>query len=221
MKIAANNYGIQAPRLPENMEKAQIVTIEEHAEITRVLLANCDFSDMLRVNKPGVLFEQVHCWHDVFLQACFTGIRLFDCLMERCDFSAVDWEKARMRRVDFLGCRLLGTNMIEATFEDVAFNGCTADGAVFGLAKFKAARFERCRMRGATFEGADLTGVVFHECDLAQADLRGAILHGTDFSASKIDGVTVSPGDLQGAIISPGQAVQVVELLGITIKDLS
>ena len=203
------------------MERTQIETIEENSAITRVLLANCDFSDLLRINKPGVLFEQVHCWHDVFLQACFTGIRLFDCLMERCDFSAVDWEKARLRRVEFLGCRLLGTDMVEATFDDVAFNGCTADGAMFGLAKFKSVRFERCRLRGATFEGADLSGVVFHECDLAQADLRGAKLYETDFSASKIDGLILSPNDLQGAIISPQQAVQVVELLGITVKDLT
>ena len=221
MKIATNHYGIQAPRLPENMERTQLEKIEEHSEISQILLANCDFSDLLGINKLGVVFDQVHCWHDVFLQARFSGIRLVDCLMERCDFSAVDWEKARMKRVEFLGCRLLGTNMVEATFEDIAFNGCTADGAVFGLAKFKSVRFERCRMRGATFEGADLSGVVFHECDLAHADLRGAKLQGTDFSASTIDGLILGPSDLQGAIISPNQAVQVVGLLGITVKNLS
>ncbi len=219
MTMAAQ-YGIQAPRLPKDMEKTQLEAIAEQSEITQVLLANCDFSDMTGINKSGVLFEQVHCWHGVFLQARLLGMRIFDCLLERCDFSAVDWDKARLRRVEFLGCRLLGTNLSEATFENVAFNGCTADGAYFGLAKFNAVRFERCRMHGATFEGADLSGVVFHECDLAHADLRGAKLVETDFSTSKIDGVEVGANDLQGVIIGPHQAVQVVGLLGVTIKNL-
>ncbi len=214
------HYGIQAPHLPKDMERTQLDTITEQSEITQVLLANCDFTDMLGVNKPGVLFEQVHCWHNVFLQARLQGMRLFDCLLERCDFSAVDWDKARLRRVEFLGCRLLGTNLSEAALEDVAFNGCTADGAFFSLAVFKRARFERCRLHGAAFEGTDLSGVVFHECDLAHADLRGAKLAGADFSTSKIDGISVGATDLQGAIIGPHQAVQIVGLLGVTIKPL-
>jgi uncharacterized protein YjbI with pentapeptide repeats len=212
------HFGIQAPRLPKDMQRTHLEAITEQSEVTQVLLADCDFSDMLGINKPGVLFEQVHCWHDVFLQARLMGMRLFDCLLERCDFSAVDWEKAHLRRVEFLGCRLLGTNLSEAAIEEVAFNGCTADGAFFAMAKFKAARFERCRLHGAAFEGADLSGVVFHECDLAHADLRGAKLVGTDLSTSKIDGLEVGANDLQGAIIGPHQAVQVVGLLGVTIK---
>ncbi len=214
------HYGIQAPHLPKDMERTQMDSITEQSEVTQILLANCDFSDMLGTNKPGVLFEQVHCWHGVFLQARLPGMRLFDCLLERCDFSAVDWEKARLRRVEFLGCRLLGTNLSGAVFDDVAFNGCTADGAYFGQVVFKRARFERCRLHGATFEGADLSGVVFHECDLAHADLRGAKLVDTDFSTSKIDGISVGANDLQGAMIGPHQAVQIVGLLGVTIKPL-
>ncbi len=95
------NYGIQAPRLPKDMERTQMEGIAEGSEVTQVLLANCDFSDMLGTNKPGVIFEQVHCWHGVFLQARLVGMRLSDCLLERCDFSAVDWDKARLRRVEF------------------------------------------------------------------------------------------------------------------------
>ncbi len=216
----ATNSGVQGPRLPKDMERTQLEMIAEQTEISRVLLANCDFSDLHGINKPGVVFDQVHCWHGVFFQARLAGMHLSDCLLERCDFSAVEWEKACLRRVEFLGCRLLGTNLAEATFDDVAFNGCTADGAVFAMARFRSARFERCRMHGATFEGADLCGVVFHECDLAHADLRGAKLQGADFSTSKIDGANLACSDLEGAIINPHQAVQVVGLLGIIVKNL-
>jgi uncharacterized protein YjbI with pentapeptide repeats len=99
------------------------------------------------------------------------------------------------------------------------FNDCNAEGANFVTAIFKAARFEKCVLRGSTFEGADLTGVVFHDCDLSGADLRNAKLKDTDFRSSVIDGLKTGVKELQGAIIAPLQAIQVVSLLGILVKE--
>jgi hypothetical protein len=48
--------------------------------------------------------------------------------------------------------------------------------------------------------------------------MRGAKLAGTDFSTSTIDGMKAGAGEMQGAIISISQAVQVVGLLGVVVK---
>ena len=60
--------------------------------------------------------------------------------------------------------------------------------------------------------------MVFEGCDLSGSDLRGAKLAGTDLSRSTIDGMKAGVSEMQGAIISVSQAVQVVGLLGVIVK---
>jgi uncharacterized protein YjbI with pentapeptide repeats len=54
---------------------------------------------------------------------------------------------------------------------------------------------------------------------LTNADLRKTNLKEADLRGSKLDGLQISPKDMQGAIISPTQAMQVVNLLGVTVMD--
>ena len=118
------------------------------------------------------------------------------------------------------GCRLLGAQLVEAHLDDVIFRDCNLESAVFASAVFKATRFEGCVLRGGLFEGADLARRDlcslrpderrFHRREPARADLRGSV----------IDGLTVGPKDIQGAIIDPSQAVQVTGLLGLTVKAI-
>jgi len=96
---------------------------------------------------------------------------------------------------------------------------CNIEGAVFSSTTFKAARFEKCILRGVSFEGADLTSVVFHQCDLTNVDLSGSKLVGADFRGSILDEMRASAKELAGAVIDPTQAVQVVGLLGLTVKE--
>jgi uncharacterized protein YjbI with pentapeptide repeats len=127
---------------------------------------------------------------------------------------------ARLRRVEFSGCRLLGAALAEGTLEDVFFQDCPIERANFSWAVFKGARFEKCNLREAVFLGADLSGVVFRNCDLSGADLRDAHLTGADLRGSVLDGLKVGVKDLQGAILTTVQVMQVMGLLGIQIKEL-
>jgi uncharacterized protein YjbI with pentapeptide repeats len=216
MKSATRN-GIQAPQIPKRLGPALFdVGDEREPYFQQVLLADHDQSDL---KTSGLFFEQVHLQRVIFMQSRLQKLRAFDSRFERCDLSGADWEKARFRRVEFTDCRLLGTAILEGSFEDTFFRDCNAEGASFVSAVFHCARFEKCNLQGASFEGADLTGVVFEGCNLARANLRGAKLTGADFSSAVIDGLRIAAGDLQGAIIAPLQAVQVVGLLGIHIKS--
>ena len=81
-------------------------------------------------------------------------------------------------------------------------------------------RFEKCNLREASFEGADLSGVVFADCDLTLASFQGAKLNGTDFRTAQIDSIRIDGKALSGAIIAPLQAIQLIGLLGVQIKEL-
>jgi uncharacterized protein YjbI with pentapeptide repeats len=115
---------------------------------------------------------------------------------------------------------MLGTALAEGILEDVFLQDCLAQRANFSWTVFKGARFEKCDLREAAFLGADLKGAVFRHCDLSGADLRDAHLAGADLRGSTLDGMKVGVQDLQGAVLTTIQAMQVLSLLGIEIKEL-
>jgi uncharacterized protein YjbI with pentapeptide repeats len=216
-KASPSKDEILLPRLPRPLPPVSPALIEPGAEVDLGLLGETDLTGLEASN---LLLEQLYCRRTTLAQSHLEGLRLFDVRLEGCDLAGAAWPKARLRRVEFIGCRLLGTDLAENNFEDVIFRDCQAERASFATAVFKAARFEACNLKGAFFEGADLTGVIFHACDLSQADLRGARLQGADFRNANLNGMKAGVKELQGAIIAPFQAVQVVNLLGVVVKEV-
>ncbi|MEN6408382.1 MAG: pentapeptide repeat-containing protein, partial [Anaerolineaceae bacterium] len=56
-------------------------------------------------------------------------------------------------------------------------------------------------------------------CDLTGADFCNAKLKGADFRTALLNGLRVGAQDFAGAIIAPEQALQVVGLLGVEVKE--
>jgi uncharacterized protein YjbI with pentapeptide repeats len=209
--------GIQSPQLPTKLSAATVddEQLNDHAAFTQCSLATSDLSDQ---EADDVLFEQAHLKRVMLARTRLTTAQLIDVQCDVCDFAGAEWEKAHLTRIEWAGCRLMGMKLMEAQITDAVFKECNAEFALFWSSAFKAARFERCNLSGASFQEADLSGVVFKECDLSRADLRGAKLIGADLRGSKLDGLNVGIKELQGAIIEPAQAAQVVSLLGITVR---
>ncbi len=209
-------HGVQAPRRPRNLSAETISTLIDHAEYFAVSISGCE---LVKQSASSVTFEQALLRRVNFTQSRLPRLRLFDVQLDTCDLTGAIWEQARCKRTAFRDCRLMGVQLLEAHCEDVVFHDCTLEGAVLAAAHFKAARFENCNLREAVFTEADLGHVVFRNCDLTHADLRGSQLGGADLRGSRIDGMQVGAQELKGAVIDPAQAVQVVSLLGLSVKE--
>ena len=146
-------------------------------------------------------------------------MRLTDVRIKSSDCSSAVWEKARWRRIHIEGCRLIGLQLREIHGVDVLMQECNLEGAIITAAFLKSARFVQCNLRRALLEGTDLGGATFRGCDLTDVDLTGSKLKGADFRGSILDGIRVAAGQLQGTIIDPVQALYIVGMLGITVKD--
>ncbi|KPL76890.1 hypothetical protein ADN00_09820 [Ornatilinea apprima] len=215
MKIISRK-NIQPPQLPKALPSGSIAALQDEDEVSMVLLSACD---MANTSAAHLLFEKVALKRVSLAASQHAKPRFVDCLLEASDLSGIDWEQARFRRVAFLGCRLIGAQLVDAEFEDVTFKECTLENAVFLSANFKAVRFEHCQLREASFESADLPGVVFDDCDLTRADLRQARLSGADFRGSRLDGVQAGAQELRGAIVDSTQAIQIAGLIGLIVKE--
>ena len=198
-------------------EKSRGVKASARRSLARLLIR----ADEARLaDWASLLFEQVLLRRVRLMQARLPRLRLFDVRCELCEFSGANLEGSRWRRLALHECRLMGTNLIGASCEDVVWRECKADGALLVGAQFKAARFERCSFQGASFEGANLGGVVFQDCDLSQANLSGARLEGADLRGSLLNGMRAGIQELKGVTIDPRQALQVVAVLGIRVREV-
>jgi uncharacterized protein YjbI with pentapeptide repeats len=191
--------------------------LADHVHIFQTSLTGQDYTGL---QAGGIILEQVRARKIQFLRSKIPGFRVVDSILETCEFSGADWEKAFFRRVVFQGCRLLGTQMLEGIFEDVEFINCQAEGLLMVATKFKNCRFLKCKLKKASFDGADLGAAVFDDCDLSEANFHEAKLAGTDFRTSVIGGLQVGVKEMQGAIIAPHQVLQVVGLLGVKVMDI-
>jgi uncharacterized protein YjbI with pentapeptide repeats len=207
---------IHPPKLPKPLPAGSLEQLVDHVECTECGITGGDFTAQIA---SDVIFEQAQLRRVHFMQTRLNRLRLSDVRIEACDFSGATWEKPRLRRSEFIGCRLMGVQWIEAQLDDVVFKDCTLEGAVLVNATCKAVRFEKCILRGAFLEESDLSGVVFAQCDLTNASLRESTMQEADLRGSILNGVQANAKDLRGAIIEPGQAIQVVGLLGVTVLE--
>jgi uncharacterized protein YjbI with pentapeptide repeats len=208
---------IAPPQLPGSLTEAtQLDPLADQSSYSRQALLDCDFSYQ---EADDVLFEQVSCKRVSFNHTSLTLAQLFDVRLDSCDLAGAEWAKAHLRRVELSGCRLVGARLSDSSLEDVQIVRCNAELLRCWASSFKGARFEQCVLREASFDGSDLSGVVFRGCDLSKADLRNTKLKGADLRGSTIDGMQVGIKDLQGAIVTASQAVQLAGLLGVTVRE--
>jgi uncharacterized protein YjbI with pentapeptide repeats len=208
--------GIQPPKLviEQDLTELPADALSDHEELSRIGLANCDLAG---TEARGMLIDQARFSRVDLSRSKLPTLELLDARLESCDLAGADWEKGRFTRVELLDCRLTGTRFFDATADDLIMRDCNCELAIFWSARFRRVRFDRCLFRRASFEGADLTGVIFRGCDLTGADLRNAKLQGTDLRGSTITGLQVHVRDLEGAIVDPGQALDLAPLLGVHV----
>jgi uncharacterized protein YjbI with pentapeptide repeats len=209
-------YIIKSPKLPKPLPPKNLANLTDHAEIAACSISSCDLTGQTAID---VFFEQVHLRHVSFTQTRLNKLRVTDLCAEVCEFSGSNWENPRLRRVEFIGCRLLGVQWLEVQCDDVFFKDCILEGAVLVKTTCNAVRFEKCNLRGVILDESNLSGVVFSHCDLTNASFRASTLNKTDLCGSILNGVQANPQDLRGAIIDAAQAIQVVGLLGLTVQD--
>jgi uncharacterized protein YjbI with pentapeptide repeats len=207
---------LRPPRLPKRLSVGSIPALQDDGEYSGLELHGCRLAGQ---SAARIVFETLMFRKAVLGPSRLPSARMADCRLETSDLSGVDWEKARFRRVEFMGCRIIGAQFPEAVFEDVLFQECNLERAIITSAKFRSVKFLNCSLREASCEYSDVSGVVLEDCDLTHADLRRARMLGADLRGSKIDGVQAGPEEFSGAIVDSAQALQIAGLLKLVIRE--
>jgi uncharacterized protein YjbI with pentapeptide repeats len=176
--------------------------------------------DLTLNGEDGVSLKQARLENVNWREQLMRRLDLTDVHLQNVDLSNARWEHLGAERVVLEACRLTGFALLAARLKDARLADCQARFAQFEKAGLKRARFERCVFTEANFNGADLQGAVFIGCDLHHATFSGANLVGCDFRESNLESSRVAIGELTGAIVTPSQAVALMQRFGgVDVQD--
>ncbi len=200
---------------PQPSDPTAIEMLESQTGYARQLWAGIRFDSQ---TAEDISFEQLIVRGASFQHAELPLLQASDCRFDSADFASCVLNKAYFRRVELLGCRLMGMTLTDADLADVRFSRCNLSLARCWSSTYRTVRFEHCSLQEASFDGSDLSGAIFTKCDLTKADLRNTKLKQTDLRGSIITGIQINAKDLAGAIIDPSQAIELIHLLGVIVQ---
>ena len=210
-----------APVLPARLETA--VPLEEAVGYAVTKQEPVDGFSFAGGALEGAQLDKLECFGCRFTGCRFTGafaerLYLRDCVLERCDLSALHALEATLVRCVLRDCKLTGANFSGGVLRDAVLEACRMEGASLAEAHLEDARFEDCALRGAALGGfVPRSRFSFLRCDLREADFSHTSLAGQDLTTCELDGARFAGGELRGARVTPLQACELARLLGVVV----
>ncbi|WP_151733025.1 pentapeptide repeat-containing protein ['Paenibacillus yunnanensis' Narsing Rao et al. 2020] len=211
------NFKIDPPKINERTlsQPRTLHSLADREEVTNCIVSDCliEYQEATRVACDKVIFRNV-----TIAESALPSIELTDVIFENCDLSNVNFSEAFIHRTEFRRCKMLGTDFSDARLQNVRLIDCLADFANFRMGSFKQVAFESSSLISSDFYRCGLNSVAYSKCNIDQTNLAGCKLKDIDLSDCDFTGFLVDIPDLQGCVISAGQAAAFAGLLGLVIK---
>lgn len=146
-------------------------------------------------------------------------ITFMDVIFDNCNFSNTSFQASSFIRCEFINCKLSGCDFTETIQNNVIYKETNAGYSNFSLSRLNNILFDDTILRNAYFQEDIFKNVYFQKADLVQAQFFKTSLKNIDLSSSFIDGIVISLEDIKGAIINEYQAINLIGLLGVKIKE--
>ena len=200
----------QNEKLDQVMEKFQEKKIEraqfECEEKYEIELYDVEF-EYCKFNKITILSSKLE-------KATFK-----DVIFDNCNFANTSFMNSTFIRCEFNNCKLEGANLADSILYNVSFIGTNAKYINLSLASLERVVFDDTILRNSYFQENKLKNVYFKKADLTQSQFFKTSLKNIDISNANIEGIAISIDDIKGAIIDQMQALDLLYLIGVKIKD--
>ncbi len=170
----------------------------------------CEFVDidLTEATSAGATFTDCVLTHVKLNASRHTASAFVGCTFTRCNLF-----EARL-----VGCKLMGS-----AFRDCDLRPLTVDGGDWSFvtltgADLRGVSFQRVRMREADLSRADCEGGTLTDVDLSGGILKGVRFTRCDLRGSDLTALDPRDAALDGAVITPQQAVVVAQTLGFELR---
>lgn len=203
------------PKLPTQLDTDLIFPNEEESLIEHAAFRQMAFpGEYLRYT-----IKKCHFQHCDFTQSRFQQLELQDVIFTQCDLSNLEWIGTSIHRVQFVDCKLFGTNLAESFLQDCLFKNCLADYASFNFSKLKNVRLLQCSNQFCEFSEIDWKHWELIETKLTDSRWLHTNLNQLDLSTCSFEKIGFSSDKISGLILNQEQALIIAMSLGIIIHD--
>lgn len=209
--------------------KPQNIELENLIKIDNLLNMLKDEEEIENITIENKKEEKITCKDITIRKAIINKVEIIESNLEKntfmdiefnhCNFSNTSFENSTFIRCEFNNCKLTGCNFIESRIDHVSFIETNMDYSNLSMARMENVLFENTGLRNSSFEENRIKNILLKQADLTQTQFFKTSLKEIDFSDSIIEGIIVSISDIKGAIINPLQALDLIGLMGIKIKE--
>ncbi|MER6347593.1 pentapeptide repeat-containing protein [Streptomyces sp. NPDC001595] len=165
------------------------------------------------------------------------GARFMDCALTGCTVTETRLRRARLLDSVLTGIQGVGTDLADSSLRDVRlvdprlggvqWHGAVLERVVITGGKLDYLNLRKARLRDVVFEncvlvepdfgGARLERVEFVDCAVKGVDFTAATLKDVDLRGAEPLEIAGGPDRLSGAVISPGQLVDLAEVFAAAL----
>lgn len=145
-------------------------------------------------------------------------IDLIDSRFENCDLSNTSFQGGSIHRVEFIDCKLMGGRFDESSIRDVLFQNVLAKYSNFAFSKLKLVNIVNSDFQASIFQEVKKEKLSFKDTNLSNSYFNKTSLSNMDFTSCDITGIDTEIHNLQGAIVTAMQGLDLTRLMGLIIK---
>ena len=149
----------------------------------------------------------------------FSNVDFIDVIFEECDLSNKKFDGNLLQRVKFINCKMIGVSYIDSSVKDVCFDLCSARYINFAGARIIRMVVSESDFSEGCFQEVSVKDLEFNSVNLSRVEIFKTKLCGVDISSCQIEKMVVDLESLEGIIIDRFQAVYLVGMLGVKIKE--
>jgi fluoroquinolone resistance protein len=193
-------------------QPSEPIALQSDAEYRNLILDEARFS---HAELEGTTFDACS-----FVSADLRNARLNGATFRDCNLTGVRIAGANLFGVTFERCKLMGVDFHDGiTLTAASFTGCNLDYSNFRGVELDKMTFDDCTFVEADLSLASLRFAVFTNCDLTRVDLTETAFFQTDLRGSTLGGWNLRRDALDGIIVAPAQARDLLGELGILVLD--
>ena len=201
--------------LEKNIKESSINDVDYRNNLIDIFIHDEKLNhDLEELEINGCYFKNVD-FSNILVRNC----DFIDCIFENCNLMGIDFSSKSIHRVCFKNCNLGSTNYIMSSIKDVLFDDCKCDYINFSDSKIDTLEVQDSLFREGRFVNTKLKNVAFNEVNFRACEFLNTPLKDIDFSSCDISNIKVNANDIKEMIVNENQALMLVNLLGIIVKE--
>ncbi len=190
-------------------------------ENSEIMISYSEISNTHLNKRKGVkfLFDTVVFRNVEMQENKLERSEFIDCIFYNCNLSNNYFDSTSFIRCEFYDSKLDGSHFVDSYLEHIYFMNVLGKYLDITQCKIKFFEVTKSALEESSWFTNKIQNLFFSDSSLVKAEFYQTLLSDVDLSSSNIEGMKIDLNGLRGSTISTDQAVLLMGLIGVHIKE--